>query len=144
MKLTVKEYSQEVGISAQAVYQKLQNGTLKYTVEDGKKYIISDNNSSVVVKPLKQLQTSSNSHYIENLEKTNKLQNKKIKQLEKKIEKKDKQLEKLHKQLVQSIQAEKQVLVTFITEQKKLLEYQRDDTPLDIKPIKKRKKKKRN
>ena len=88
--------------------------------------------------------------WVDDLKKRVKNKTKKIKQLEKQLSKRDKQIEKLNKQLVKSIENEKQVLLTFITEQKKLLEQPRttdippkNDDYVDIKIKKKSKKKKK-
>ena len=42
MKYTVKEFAKACSISPQAVYQKINKGLLNVVVENGKKYIISD------------------------------------------------------------------------------------------------------
>lgn len=151
MKLTVKEYASKFKISAQAVYQKINKGVVKCKEENGKKYIIVD---EAEIKQLEQVSTnpfqlehnpftndfgSFVSKELKHLLKQNKAKDRKIEQLEKKLFKKIKEIKKLNKQLVQSVENEKHTLLSFINEQKKLLEHKAEE-PIDVE-VKKSKKK---
>ena len=152
MKLTVKEYASSFKITVQAVYQKLNKGTLKSIEENGKKYIIVEQAD----KQLEQVSTNQikvdNSSYIgtffkKEIKKLNKQLNakdKKVEQLEKKLNKKEKEIKKLNKLLVQSNHNEKETLLKFISEMKHQIEYKKDDiVDINIKKKKSKKKKKR-
>ena len=150
MKLTVKEYASSFKITAQAVYQKLNKGTLKSIEENGKKYVIVE---QADIKQLEQVSTKTikvgNTPYIDSffkkeIKKLNKQLNakdKKIEQLEKKLNKKEKEIKKLNKQLVQSNHNEKDTLLKFISEMKHQIEYKKDDiVEVNVAPKKKKKK----
>lgn len=150
MKLTVKEYASNFRITVQAVYQKLNKGTLKSIEENGKKYIIVE---QADIKQLEQVSTKTinaeNSPYIDTflkkvIKKLNKQLNakdKKIEQLENKLFKQFKEIKKLNKLLVQSNHNEKDTLLKFISEMKHQIEYKKDDVvDVNVSPKKKKKK----
>lgn len=150
MKLTVKEYASNFKITVQAVYQKLNKGTLKSIEENGKKYIIVEQADvkqleQVSIKPIK----AENSPYIDTffkkeIKKLNKqlnVKDKKIEQLENKLFKQFKEIKKLNKLLVQSSHNEKDTLLKFISEMKHQIEYKKDDiVDVNVAPKKKKKK----
>lgn len=73
IKLTVKEYADKYGTTKQAVYNKINRGTLKIELLNGLKYIVENES-----KPFNNIVESSNNIEIskitiENLEKENKL-----------------------------------------------------------------------
>ena len=141
MKLTIKEYAKTVGISTQAVYQQLHKQTLKYELIDGKKYIIVDESLKQVAQPMQSRDSPMVADLVKDLQKELRRKNKQIKQLTKKLDKRDKQLEKLNKKLVQSVENEKHTLLSFINEQKKLIEHKEHEIiDTEIKPKKKKKK----
>ena len=141
MNLTIKEYAKKVGISTQAVYQQLNKQTLKYKIIDGKKYIIVDDNLKQIAQPMQSRDSPLIPDWVKDLQKDIKNKNKQIKQLTKKLNKRDKQLAKLNKLLVQSIENEKHTLLSFINEQKKLIE-RKNDNIVDVKIKSKNKKNK--
>ena len=146
MKLTVKEYASKFKISVQAVYQKLNKGTLKSVVENGTKYVIVDSKSiKAVNQPLVKVVEQVSLKY---LLKQLKISHKKIEGLENKIDKKDKEIKKLNKKLLQSTSAEKNTLLSFISELKQLqlkapIPTQDNDEIIDVKQTKKKKDKKK-
>jgi len=147
MKLTVKEYSSRFNISVQAVYQKLKSGTLKSITMNGTKYVVVERKDiKVLEQPLvKAVEQVSLKYLLKQL----KIRDKKIESLEDKIDKKDKQIKKLNKQLLQSTSAEKDTLLSFISELKQLQlkapvqDYKIDEDIIDVKEKKKSKKKKK-
>jgi len=145
MNLTIKEYAKKVGISTQAVYQQLNKQTLKYEIIDGKKYIIVDDNLKQIAQPMQSRDSPLIPDWVKDLQKELKNKNKQIKQLAKKLNKRDKQLAKLNKQLVQSVENEKHTLLSFINEQKKLIEHKDNDVvDVVIKSKNKSKKERKN
>jgi len=140
MKLTVKEYSTKFKISAQAVYQKLNKGTLKSIEENGIKYVTVDSKAfKELEQPLEQVSLNYLFKQLEN-------KDSKINKLEKKLDDKNKEIKKLNKKLINSIQNEKQTLISFISELKHLqlkAPVNIDDDIIDVKEKKKKSKKKR-
>jgi len=140
MKLTVKEYSTKFKISAQAVYQKLNKGTLKSIEENGIKYVVVDSKEfQELEQPLEQVSLNYLFKQLEN-------KNSKINKLEKKLDEKNKEIRKLNKKLIGSVQNEKQTLISFISELKQLqlkAPVNIDEDIIDVKEKKKSSKKKR-
>jgi len=143
MKLTVKEYSTRFKISVQAVYQKLNKGTLKSIEENGIKYVIVDNKEfKKVEQPLEQV---SLNYLFKQLED----KDRKIDKLEKKLDEKNKEIKKLNKKLIGSVQNEKQTLLSFISELKHLQlkapvkQNEEDESIIEVQEKKKKSKKKR-
>ena len=123
MRLTVKEYATKFNISVQAVYQRLNKGTLKSIEENGTKYVVvGKKDIQEVVQPLEQDNGYSFKEEVKDLFKLLKTKDEKIENLEDKISKRDKEIKKLNKQLLKSVQAEKQTLLNFIGEQQKLIQ----------------------
>lgn len=132
MKLTVKEYASKFNISVQAVYQRLNKGTLKSIEENGTKYVIVDKKDvQEVVKPIEQDSGDSFKEVVKDLFKQLKEKDKKIENLEDKIARRDKEIKKLNKQLLKSVQAEKQTLINFIAEQQRLIQNKRVDDVIE-------------
>lgn len=123
MKLTVKQYATKFNISVQAVYQRLNKGTLKSIEENGTKYVVvGKKDIQEVEQPLEQENAYSFKQEVKDLFKQLKTKDEKIENLEDKISKRDKEIKKLNKQLLKSVQAEKQTLINFIGEQQKLIQ----------------------
>ena len=146
MQLTVKEYSSKFNISVQAVYQKLKSGALKSVIINGTIYVVVDKKDiKALEQPLvKEVEQVSLKYLLKQL----KIRDKKIASLEDKIDKKDKQIKKLNKQLLQSTSAEKDTLLSFISELKQLQlkapvqDYKIDEDIIDVKEKKKKSKNK--
>jgi hypothetical protein len=132
MKLTVKEYASRFKISVQAVYQRLNKGTLKSIEENGTKYVLVDKKDiKEIEQPLKQENDDYFKEVVKDLFKQLKEKDEKIESLEDKIAKRDKEIKKLNKRLLKSVQAEKQTLINFITEQQRLIQNKRVDDVID-------------
>ena len=138
-KLSVKEYASRFKISAQAVYQKLNKGTLKFVKVDGVKYVLVDaGTGSLGVKAVEQ---DVEQPLVQIL-------NKQIEKLNKQIRKKDKEIERLNKELLNSVKAEKDTLLKYISELKQLqlITKPKEEDPIDaeLEPTAKSKKKKKS
>lgn len=132
MKMTVKEYATEFNISVQAVYQRLNKGTLKSITENGTKYVLVDKKSiKEVEQSLEQDSNNLFSNEVKGLFKQLKTKDEKIESLEDKINKRDKEIKKLNKQLLKSVQNEKQTLINFIGEQQKLIQIKSIDDAIE-------------
>jgi len=87
MKLTIKHYAENEGISVQSVYQKIKRGSLKSVEENGIKYVILED------KDIKSKETDTLKEafrIIKRLQKEIKIKDKEIKRLTKKNEKQNK------------------------------------------------------
>ena len=121
MKLTVKEYASKFNISVQAVYQKLNKGTLNSIEEDGKKYVLVDKKEVKEIKqPLEQDLNNFFSSEIKDLFKLLKTRDQRIVELEDQLKKKDKEIKKLNKEVVKTKNNENKTLHEFIYELKQI------------------------
>lgn len=118
MKLTVNEYAREFKTSVQSVYQRIKRGTLKSVEENGTKYVVVEQNT---IKPEVENPLNEAFKMIKRLQKQLKTKDKEIKRLTKKNEKQNKFL---------------------IGKYENALPKPKKDNITDIKPVKKRKKKK--
>jgi excisionase family DNA binding protein len=145
MKLTVSEYAKRLNVSVQAIYQKLNKGTLESVEENGTKYVIVDKEpiKSVLQPHAKAVEQVSLKYLFKQL----KIRDKKIECLENKIDKRDNEIKKLNKKLLQSSSSEKDTLLSFISELKQLQaptqNYNIDEEVIEVNPKKKKKKSKK-
>jgi len=118
MKLTIKQYAENEDISVQSVYAQIKRGSLKSVEENGIKYVVVEQNTIQlkVENPLNEA-----FKMIKRLQKQLKAKDKEIKRLTKKNEKQNKFL---------------------IGKYENALPKPKKDNITDIKPVKKRKKKK--
>ncbi len=117
MKLTVKAYAQKFDISVQAVYQQLNKGTLKSIEENGKKYVVVDNES---VKP-------SLKPGVENVESKFNPMFRIVERLQKQLKAKDKEIKRLTRRLEKCNDKKAKVLVRYINELKQSqIEYKQE------------------
>ncbi len=121
MKLTVKEYASRLNISVQSVYQRIAKGTLKYTIENDIKYVLVE---PELMKEVKQV-----------------VDNDLTKDLFKLLKQKDKEIRNLNKQLRLCSKSKEDVLLQYISELKHINLIAHD--PIEVKSVKKKKKKKR-
>jgi len=112
MKLTVKEYAKNHNISVQSVYKRLKQNKLNSIIENGIKYIISENED---FKPFKSLKPLNHEFTIKSLKLENKFslleqeKNHEINLLKKELELKDELInakDKLIEKSEQTIEAE--------------------------------------
>lgn len=154
MKLTVKEYASRLKVSVQSVYQRIDKGTLKYIVENDKKYVIVDKEE---IKPLEQEPENFGKmigQQVVQLLQQVREKDIRIAKLEERIDQRDKEINKLHKdikrlnkEVKESMRNEKETLMRVIGEIKQLqieapiISAHKDDE--DIIEVKEKKKKKR-
>jgi len=127
-KLTVSEYSQQIGKSKQSIYNRIKRGTLKSENIDGVSYVYVD---STIVKPIKPLNTTINNETTQPIEKFNRNEifilkrelkeyKKMLKECRATIKTKDKEIKRLNKSLYQEKDSSIDILKQFIGEMKVL------------------------
>lgn len=131
-KLTVSEYSEEIGKSKQSIYNRIKRGTLKSDVVDGVSYVyVDDVIKPTVEQPIKQLNTtlkqpfknvnqSENTKLIFALKKQIKEDKKLLKEYRAEIKSKDKEIKRLNKLLTAEKDVSIDILKQFIGEMKVL------------------------
>jgi predicted DNA-binding protein YlxM (UPF0122 family) len=119
MKLTIKHYAENEGISVQSVYQKIKRGSLKSVEENGIKYVILED------KGIKSKETDT-------LKEAFKI----IKRLQKEIKIKDKEIKRLTKK-------NESIFSSFLEKALMPPVPKDDDIIVDVAPKKKKKKKKK-
>jgi hypothetical protein len=119
VKITIKDYATQVGISTTAVYKQVQKGVLNSVEENGQKYvIIEDEDTNQGFKPgLKQVENKKDDCF-------------------KLVEKLMKENKRLTKELLKQSESKERMLLSYVQEMKTLL----IEAPA---PSKKKKKKKR-
>ena len=104
-KLTIAEASAEIGISKEAIHNRIRRGSLNCIIEDGVKFVILDDKPKITPKsttPAKQTKNTSN-----NNEKYYKLLEEQNQKLQEKIEKLELETRELRDQKEQMLIAEK-------------------------------------
>jgi len=149
MQLTVKQYASKFKISVQAVYQKLQRGTLQYIEEEGIKYIVLDKQEikdieQPLVKEVEREGAEITQGIVKDLLKQLKQKDKEFKKM---LASKDKEIRRLSKKLEKSSDKKEEVYLSYISELKQLqISSKPSESIIDIEednPKKKKKKKKR-
>ena len=87
MKLTIKHYAENEGISVQSVYAQIKRGSLKSVEENGTKYVLLEDET---IKPKVENTLKEAFKIIKRLQKEIKAKDKEIKRLTKKNEKQNK------------------------------------------------------
>ena len=124
MKLTVKQYAENMSISVQSIYAQIKRGDLNWVEENGIKYVVVDDNS---IKP--KVENNLNLAF-------------------KIIKRKDKEIKRLTKQLAKCNKKSEGVYLSYIAELKHLqlkapVKQSEDDTDIiEVKTKKKKSKKK--
>jgi hypothetical protein len=93
MKITIKRYAENEGISVQSVYAKIKRGNLKSIEENGVKYVLLEDET---IKPKVENTLNETFKIIKRLQKENKLKDKEIKRLTKQLAKCNKKSEKVY------------------------------------------------
>lgn len=147
MKITVKEYASKFQVSVQSVYQRINKGTLKCIEEDGKKFVVVDKKEvKGIEQPLEESSKLFTDKVLKGLLKQVENRDERIGYLEDENRKLQKEVKRLNKKLLQSVENEKQTLLNFIGEQKKLIAHKEDEfiEVVEASPKKKKKKKKKS
>ena len=133
MELSVKDYSELIGITIQGVYKRIKKGSVQTITRDGRKLVIVD---SEEVKPVsKPMYKPYSDKFLKKL----------VKKLNKKIDKKDLLIQRLNKSLERCGKSKEKVLIQYITELKELKEISApapvEDNVIDVNPKKGKKNK---
>lgn len=130
MELSVKDYSELVGITIQGVYKRIKKGSVQTVTKDGKRLVVVH---SADIKQVAEPVAKQDS---------NKFLKKLVKKLNRKIDKKDNIIQELNQSLKECAKSKEDVLLKYIEELKQLKQIAPPVETIDIKPKKKKKKKK--